>query len=738
MFDEGGARPCLVIPMLSRSQERLLRYLGGFPDALTQAWDVPRSVSLPGLSEAMGVVRSGLNQPLNALLDADFIVVRVAHVLGGGSRRRQVYHITEKGRGWLAEHPLDATKPDSHPSALRPEPLHIIGRQQELTSLENALEKERRVVLGGLSGVGKTTLLRAWESTSSRPVRWATMNQLSDAQTVIRAWFPDASLHPVDPEAMVEFVDGHGQQILVVDDLHLLESRHLAGVRSLLDSLHAKGHTVILAGRLPVPEGFDWPLLKLGTLDPVDAKEVLGDHLDEEVRLRVAKALDGHPMALNLYQEGDRLPEAGEDIQAFVEQTMLNGLGEEALDAMDGMVLFPRPLPADMVPGTSSIGELDERALLRWTEDDAALEIQHLIRNVRRTMLDEDRLAVLHRDAAAHWALHLDEPAYAVLHLYHAMALDDDQFIEEMGERFDALMLEQSGAMAVIFDRATTHRPDRENLHYWAGRIAVHRQEVDRARHHLASVHSESMRTELAYELARIEGDEQEAERLLQMQLKHSTELDGIRWLLRAAVLIVEDRVFDQASPQALEKVQPLLQRVRLPDDTTARASITVSLTLIRLTVALLERDQTGVSSLIEGLEALSHPQDPIVLHAKLKAALAFESGAQDEIDAMYRRAAEAQTTSFHAAVVGLTFAEHLVRLHQDSARVVHASLPLPSTWSEGGTPGHRYAARWWYLKGHLEPSTAATSLREAARCFRQAGCANAARAVTQRLHRVL
>ena len=161
MFDEGGARPCLVIPMLSRSQERLLRYLGGFPDALAQAWDVPRSVSLPGLSEAMGVVRSGLNQPLNALLDADFIVVRVAHVLGGGSRRRQVYHITEKGRGWLAEHPLDETKPDSHPSALRPEPLHIIGRQQELTSLENALEKERRVVLGGLSGVGKTTLLRA-------------------------------------------------------------------------------------------------------------------------------------------------------------------------------------------------------------------------------------------------------------------------------------------------------------------------------------------------------------------------------------------------------------------------------------------------------------------------------------------------------------------------------------------------------------------------------------------------
>ena len=95
MFDEGGGRAFHVVGMLSRSQEKLLRYLGGFPDALAQAWDVPREVSLPGLSDAMGVVRSGLNQPLKSLLDGELISVRVAHVIGGGARRRQVYHITD-------------------------------------------------------------------------------------------------------------------------------------------------------------------------------------------------------------------------------------------------------------------------------------------------------------------------------------------------------------------------------------------------------------------------------------------------------------------------------------------------------------------------------------------------------------------------------------------------------------------------------------------------------------------
>jgi len=105
MIDEGGAPPSTWLPMLTRSQERLLRFLGGFPESLEQAWDVPRDVSLPGLAEAMGVVRSGLNQPLAGLLDDGYISVRIAHVLGGGSRRRQVYHITNKGRGWLDAHP---------------------------------------------------------------------------------------------------------------------------------------------------------------------------------------------------------------------------------------------------------------------------------------------------------------------------------------------------------------------------------------------------------------------------------------------------------------------------------------------------------------------------------------------------------------------------------------------------------------------------------------------------------
>lgn len=724
--------------MLSRGQERLLRYLGTFPDALAKAWDVPRDISLPGLSDAMGVVRSGLNQPLNALLELDFISVRVAHVLGGGSRRRQVYHIADAGRAWLLEHPPVGEAPLNHPSGEAMTAASIVGRSDELRDLASLVEEHNMALIGGLSGVGKTTLLRAWADGQTRPVRWSSLDELSDATSIVVDWMPEENVLAKDLEAMIEQVAEDGPAVLVVDDLHRLAERHQEAVALLFEGLCERQQVVVLAGRLPFPDRFDWPLLHLGNLPPNDAKHLLGDHLEDELRLRVAKALDGHPMAIHLYREGDPLPEAGVDIQTFVEQTMLNGLTEEGLDGLDTMVLFPRPLPSKIAPGGESIAELDERALLRWSPDGLDVEVQHLIRNVRRTMLDEKHLLSLHQRALDHWEDHIENPAYAVLHLYHQLALDHEDIASKMGEQFDRLVTGQSGALAVIFDRATQQRPDEEDLHYWAGRIALHRQENERVRQHLERVQTDVLRNELAHGLAVLEGESEEAERLLNAQLEQASNIDAARWLVKAAVQRVEDRLFDEVNTTNLDDARALLRRINLPDEIETRSSITVSMSLVQHTMALLTGDSERAQSLIDGLESLSHRHDPIVLHARLKAALSSATGAGGDHTGMYEQAVAAQPSPFHKAVVGLTFAEHLVRTGAESALKVFETLPLPDAWPEMGTPHHRYAARWWYLKGHLDASKSATALREAARCFRQAGCVNAARSAAQRLHRVL
>ena len=91
----------VMVDSISAPQERILRWLGGFSPTMEKAWDVTRELSLPGISEALGVVRSALNLPLSKLEEEDLVFKRKAHVVGGGSRRRHVYHLTDQGRQLL-------------------------------------------------------------------------------------------------------------------------------------------------------------------------------------------------------------------------------------------------------------------------------------------------------------------------------------------------------------------------------------------------------------------------------------------------------------------------------------------------------------------------------------------------------------------------------------------------------------------------------------------------------------
>ena len=89
--------------MLTDSEARLVRLLATFPENLEKAWDVPRDLSLPGLAERLGVVRSALNPHITSLENNGLVSTRQTHVIGGGHRKRTVVHLTEKGRNVAKE-----------------------------------------------------------------------------------------------------------------------------------------------------------------------------------------------------------------------------------------------------------------------------------------------------------------------------------------------------------------------------------------------------------------------------------------------------------------------------------------------------------------------------------------------------------------------------------------------------------------------------------------------------------
>ena len=70
------------VPMVTPAMLRILRWLDQHPATLESAWDVPRSISLEGIADGVGVVRSALFQPMSALEEKDLLHPRQAHVLG--------------------------------------------------------------------------------------------------------------------------------------------------------------------------------------------------------------------------------------------------------------------------------------------------------------------------------------------------------------------------------------------------------------------------------------------------------------------------------------------------------------------------------------------------------------------------------------------------------------------------------------------------------------------------------
>ena len=67
--------------MVSKAQLRILTWLSKHPDNVKNSWDVSRELSLPGIAEGLGVVRSALNVPLTKLEQEDFISKRMACLL---------------------------------------------------------------------------------------------------------------------------------------------------------------------------------------------------------------------------------------------------------------------------------------------------------------------------------------------------------------------------------------------------------------------------------------------------------------------------------------------------------------------------------------------------------------------------------------------------------------------------------------------------------------------------------
>ncbi len=732
--------------MVSSSQKRILTWLIQFSPSIEKSWDVTRSISLPGISEGLGVVRSALNNPLKKLEQDGMVFNRMAHVIGGGSRRRKVYHLTEKGREFISKNV--SKKPKKANEAIvfgnLPEINQIYGRED---LVKNTLEKldQSSLLISGLPGIGKTTLVAYFCREfiiKNKGLRWATATEFSDILDICHQWGFSEPL-PKDNIAIQEHISQiAANQLLIIDDIHLVSTRHLQAFKDLCNnSANSKSPKLIFIGREPLVDFPNMEKVKVEPLDEDSGSKILGEELPLEVRKSVSRRLGGHPLALQLHHPESELPEASVDIQKYVEETVLSHLGKQEKGALNLLSLEPMPIESSKSLISELIGLFDDQALLKWSSKNTKMELHHLIRNVKRSALDISLQRELHEKLARHWEGIVQSNEDNLILLYHQISSSQNDLFEIIERQLENLLPSNSNALAVLIEQALENKPDNPDLNFLAAKVAIERSEVDFVKKYLEFIDSERA-IGINLELAFIEGRIEDAEQLILESFKNSEQNIINRLAISAASRRLDDRVFDQkADEKLIQDVNRYISHVKIDNslESSKSASI-VALTMIKHSLALFEGKIDRAMKLTNTLDKLGIDAETLVLNLHSKEdifRLRSNQISLEEAIKSIEKAVLKQNNPLYINSIRLNLVEALIPIDLEIAKQQFDLLTGIDSNLRFNTY-QRYVARWWLCKSILYPHERLSCLRESISQHRTSGCSRAAKALEKRLHELI
>lgn len=737
--------PC-VLAMVSSSQKRILVWLNQFSSDIEKSWDVSRDIALPGIADGLGVVRSALNLPLKKLEKSGMVFKRMGHVIGGGSRRRQVFHITDKGREYISSQDSNLSKKSKTGKIFGRMPSHpqVFGRDEDISKINDRIN-DTSLLISGLPGIGKTTVISALSQQlldQEKTVRWATASDYTDAYDLCSQWEIGKSL-PQDNVALESMIiENCKNQILVVDDIHLISKRHNRSIDDLCQKL-SKVDTLklILIGREPITSYSYLEKVKILPLDDEYGAQILGGEQNLDERMSISKRLGGHPLALQLYQPESELPEQSTDIQNYVEKIVLSNLSEEQKSSLNLLSLEPIPIASNNSLVSEMIGVFDDQALLRWSSNNLKVELHHLIRNVRRSFIDLSEQKNLHNLLVNHWqSIDRNDDEDLIL-LYHQIASSKDNIIQLIENQLSNLSPKRSNILAVLIEQAIDQIPHNSDLHYFAAKVAAKRCEVDYLKHHIENIKDERS-IELKFDLALFEGRLEDAEKLFVESLEVSNADITSRLSISAASRRLEDRIFDEEIDDTIIKeTNKYLSEVEIGEiSNSSKSASIIAISLIKHSLSLLQKDLINAQKITESVQNLGLQAESLVLSMRSKEFIfELKNGTKslDEAKQFIEKAILSQSNQIYKDSIRLNFIEALTSLDMELAKVQFELLGKPDDEIRLNTY-NRYVARWWLCRSIIEPSQKLTSLRESISQHKLSGCPRAARVLERRLHSLI
>lgn len=725
--------------MLTQPQLRILKWLNEYPSSMEKSWDVSRDLSLPGIAEGIGVVRSALNIPLTKIEEHGFVVKRMAHVIGGGSRRRQVYHISNSGRDYLSQLLVSDITPKKPKEVFGnpPKQVEIYGRKTEFSQCLDILT-HKSLVITGMPGIGKSVFVRGLAAyyASKKPVRWASATEFTDYLDICSTW-NFMTMIPQDIESIsLHFTTL--EEVLIIDDFHLIDTRHQSKIQELVKGIskHSK-MKLILISRDNLDADFGFEQLKMDSLDLASCCEMLGEDIELSKREDISEKLGRHPLALKLYDSNFESPESSIDIIDYVNKVVLKNIDAGGKKLLNHMSLEPNPVKSEYSIIESQIEKFDMQSLLKWYND-SHIELQHLVRNVTRSNLSKDETRQIHSHLSKHWK-NISVDGNLINYFYHLSKSAPDIFVEQISDSLDQVLEINSAALAVMVEDLIEQDSKNESLRYVACKIAAKRYEAEHLKRSVEYL-SGNKRLEMDFILANLEGRLEQCEDIAEQLIANQSSFEANKLLISLATQILEDRLPNQKlEGNLIRKVNSYLKRLDF-SNLANRNVILVAVSIIKFTLALDENKLSDAVNILDSMESIQHNQDPIYLTMQSKLKIyEYDNGIIDfksVVETVQSNCAIIDNTLM-AESLKLKLIESIIESNLDEASKMFHRLTKPNSLPRS-SPALRYCARWWLVKSQISKNSDKSSLKESITRYRESGCHNAAKELESKLHSML